>query len=219
MQLANGTPTMPRPENTLPGRAEPILEAGVTHAVNGRPLLPPYPAELEVANFGLGCFWGAEKGFWSIPGVWVTGVGYQGGTTPHPTYREVCTGNTGHAEVVRVVFDPAVVSYERLVKAFWEAHDPTQGFRQGHDVGTQYRSAIFPYTPTQLETALASRKLYQGQLSEAGFGEITTEIREAPRFYFAEAYHQQYLVKVPDGYCPDHGTGIACPVGLGLPAV
>jgi peptide-methionine (S)-S-oxide reductase len=219
MQLANGTPTMPRPENTLPGRAEPILEAGVTHAVNGRPLLPPYPAELEVANFGLGCFWGAEKGFWSISGVWVTGVGYQGGTTPHPTYREVCTGNTGHAEVVRVVFDPAVVSYERLLKAFWEAHDPTQGFRQGRDVGTQYRSAIFTYTPTQLETALASRKLYQGQLSEAGFGEITTEIREAPRFYFAEAYHQQYLVKVPDGYCPDHGTGIACPVGLGLPAV
>jgi peptide-methionine (S)-S-oxide reductase len=214
MQSPFRKPSMPRPDEALPGRDEPILQAGITHAVNGRPLLPPYPEELEVADFAMGCFWGAEKGYWSIPGVWVTGVGYQGGTTRHPTYEEVCTGNTGHAEVVRVVFDPAVVSYERLLKTFWESHDPTQGFRQGNDVGTQYRSVIFTYTAAQLRAALESRDLYQANLLKAGFGEITTEIRHAPKFYFAEAYHQQYLVKNPRGYCPDHATGVACPVGL-----
>ena len=179
--------------------------------MNGRSLTPPYPDGFEVADFALGCFWGAEKAFWSVPGVWVTAVGYQGGSTPNPTYREACTGQTGHAEAVRVVFDPAVVTYEQLLKVFWEDHDPTQGFRQGNDVGTQYRSAIFTHGPTQLATALASRDMYQQELSKAGFGSITTEIREAPEFYFAEDYHQQYLDKNPNGYCPNHRTGVKLP--------
>jgi peptide-methionine (S)-S-oxide reductase len=217
MQLSFRKPSMPRPEETLPGRPEPILTAG-TNAVSGRSLLPPYPDGLEIADFGMGCYWGAEKGFWSIPGVWVTAVGFQGGTTPNATYREVCSGKAGHAEVVRVVFDPAIVSYESLLKHFWESHDPTQGFRQGNDVGTQYRSAIFTHGPAQLAAALASRDAYAPELSRAGFGEITTEIREATEFYFAEDYHQQYLVKNPGGYCPDHGTGVACPIGLGVTA-
>ncbi len=217
MQLSFRKPSMPRPEETLPGRPEPILAAG-THAVSDRSLLPPYPDGLEIADFGMGCYWGAEKGFWSIPGVWVTAVGFQGGTTPNATYREVCTGMAGHAEVVRVVFDPAVVSYEMLLKHFWESHDPTQGFRQGNDVGTQYRSAIFTHGPDQLAAALASRDAYAPALSKAGFGEITTEIREATEFYFAEEYHQQYLVKVPDGYDCANGTGVACPIGLGVEA-
>jgi peptide-methionine (S)-S-oxide reductase len=159
----------------------------------------------------MGCFWGAEKVFWSIPGVWVTAVGYQGGTTPNATYQEACSGDTGHAETVRVVFDPAVVSYERLLQLFWEDHDPTQGYRQGNDVGTQYRSAIFAHGKAQLAAALASRDMYQASLTKAGYGEITTEIREAPAFYFAEEYHQQYLSKVPNGYCPNRRTGVTLP--------
>jgi peptide-methionine (S)-S-oxide reductase len=217
MQFLFRQPVMPRPEEILPGRPDPIGELP-NHAVSGRSLTPPYPDGYRVADVALGCFWGAEKAFWSIPGVWVTAVGYQGGETPNPTYREACTGRTGHAESVRVVYDPAQVSYEELLRIFWEHHDPTQGFRQGNDVGTQYRSAIFTHGEDQLAAALASRDAYQAELSKAGFGAITTEIREAPQFYFAEDYHQQYLVKVPDGYCPDHGTGVSCPVGLGVKA-
>jgi len=217
MQFLFRKPTMPDGDELLPGRAEPIVDPGV-HFVNGRSLLPPYPDGFEVADFGMGCFWGAEKAFWSIPGVWVTAVGYQGGGTPNPTYREACTGHTGHAEVVRVVFDPSAVSYERLLRTFWESHDPTQGFRQGNDVGTQYRSAIYAHGPAQLAAAIAARDLYAGELAKAGFAQITTEIREAPAFYFAEGYHQQYLAKNPQGYCPDHSTGVACPIGLGIEA-
>ena len=172
---------------------------------------PAVSAGSEVAVLGGGCFWGAEKAFWSIPGVWVTAVGYQGGGTPNPTYREACTGKTGHAESVRVVFDPKVVSYEQLLGVFWEHHDPTQGFRQGNDVGTQYRSAIFTHGPAQLAAATASRARYQTELEKAGYGAVTTEIREAPEFYFAEDDHQQYLVKVPNGYCPNHSTGVKLP--------
>ena len=208
---------MPAPGDALPGRpdATPVPER---HAVNGARLRPPYPEGSQVAMFALGCFWGAEKGFWQIPGVIVTAVGYAGGYTPNPTYEEVCTGMTGHAESVRVVFDPSIVSYGALLKAFWESHDPTQGNRQGNDVGTQYRSAIFTYGDDQRREAAASRDAYQRELAKAGHGPITTEIGEAPAFYFAEDYHQQYLQKVPNGYCPDHGTGVACPAGLGVPA-
>ncbi len=203
-------PSMPRESELLPGRPDPIVHPA-PHAINGRSLTPPYPDGFEIADFALGCFWGAEKVFWSIPGVWVTAVGYQGGTTPNPTYREACTGHTGHAEAVRVVFDPKVVSYEQLLKLFWEDHDPTQGYRQGNDVGTQYRSAIYTHGPAQLATAIASRDMYQEGLTKAGYGAITTEIREAPEFYFAEDYHQQYLDKVPNGYCPNHRTGVELP--------
>jgi peptide-methionine (S)-S-oxide reductase len=198
---------MPESGDILPGRAEPLPTAE-THAVNGHPLKGPYPAGSEIADFAFGCFWGAEKVFWQIPGVIVTAVGYQGGTTPNPTYKEVCTGRTGHAESVRVVYDPSRVSYEELLKAFWEDHDPTQGFRQGNDVGTQYRSAIYTHSDAQLAMAHASRDMYQAELSKAGYGEITTEIRPAPEFFFAEDYHQQYLDKVPNGYCPVHATGV-----------
>ena len=213
------SPPMPRPSEILPGRAEPIA-VPPPHFVSGRPLIEPYPDGLEVAEFALGCFWGEEKTFWGVPGVWVTAVGYQGGTTPNPTYREVCTGKTGHAESVRVVYDPAKASYERLLKVFWEAHDPTQGMRQGNDLGTQYRSAIFARSDAQRDAALASRDAYQAELSAAGFGPITTEVvgPPAPSFYFAEDYHQQYLAKNPNSYCPDHSTGVACPVGLGVRA-
>ena len=203
-------PSMPREAELLPGRPDPIVKPA-PHAINGRSLTPPYPDGFEIADFALGCFWGAEKVFWSVPGVWVTAVGYQGGTTPNPTYREACTGHTGHAEAVRVVFDPKVVSYEQLLKLFWEDHDPTQGYRQGNDVGTQYRSAIYTHGPAQLATAIASRDMYQQGLTKAGYGAITTEIREAPEFYFAEDYHQQYLDKVPNGYCPNHRTGVKLP--------
>jgi peptide-methionine (S)-S-oxide reductase len=181
------------------------------HFVSGRPLTGPYPAGVAIADIAMGCFWGAEKEFWSTPGVWVTAVGYQGGTTPNPTYREACTGKTGHAEAVRIVFDPAVVSYERLLRTFWESHDPTQGYRQGNDVGTQYRSAIYAHGADQLAAAKASRAMYEGELAKAGYGAITTEIREAPEFYFAEDYHQQYLAKDPKGYCPVHSTGVRLP--------
>jgi peptide-methionine (S)-S-oxide reductase len=168
--------------------------------------------------FALGCFWGAEKDFWQTPGVWVTAVGYAGGFTPNPTYSEVCTGQTGHAEVVRVVYDPQKISYDQLLKVFWEHHDPTQGMRQGNDVGTQYRSAIYAYDEGQKSAAVASRDTYQERLSTAGYGEITTEVADAPEFYFAEDYHQQYLAKNPNGYCPDHSTGVSCPIGLGVAA-
>jgi len=215
----NRAPAMPTPEFALPGRHEPILQPGAHH-VNGRPLAGPHPDGFEVAEFALGCFWGAEKGFWQLPGVWVTAVGYQGGYTPNATYREACSGKTGHAEAVRVVFDPSKVTYEELLKHFWEAHDPTQGMRQGNDLGTQYRSAIFPLTPEQRRAAIASRDVYQTRLTASGFGPITTEIAgpPPPAFYFAEDYHQQYLSKNPAGYCPDHGTGVACPIGLAVPS-
>ena len=201
---------VPSPDQALPGRPTPI-PTSERHVVNGASLKGPYPEGSQIADFGMGCFWGAEKVFWSVPGVIVTAVGYQGGTTPNPTYEESCTGRTGHAEVVRVVYDPAVVSYEHLLSLFWEDHDPTQGMRQGNDVGTEYRSAIFTHSPEQLATALASREMFATELSKAGYGEITTEIREAPEFYFAEDYHQQYLAKNPRGYCPNHRTGVTLP--------
>ncbi|MGZ6260916.1 MAG: peptide-methionine (S)-S-oxide reductase MsrA [Candidatus Limnocylindrales bacterium] len=210
-------PTMPSAAEALPGRPEP-LPTPPPHVVNGRSLTPPYPEGLEIADFALGCFWGEEKLFWQVPGVWVTAVGYAGGFTLNPTYSEVCTGQTGHAETVRVVFDPKLVSYEQLLKHFWEAHDPTQGMRQGNDIGTQYRSAIFTHSDAQQTAAGASRKAYQERLSASGFGQIATEIVPAGPFYFAEDYHQQYLAKNPQGYCPDHSTGVACPIGVGVSA-
>ncbi len=217
MWFATHKPEMPRPGDALPGRGQPISDPP-PHVVSGRPIMSPYPDGLEVAEFALGCFWGEERMFWQTPGVWVTAVGYQGGLTPNPTYREVCTGRTGHAESVRVVFDPARVTYDQLLKVFWEAHDPTQGMRQGNDIGTQYRSAIFARTDEQLRAAEASRDAYQARLTAAGYGPITTEIVPAPPFYFAEDYHQQYLAKNPQGYCPDHSTGVSCPIGLAVPA-
>jgi peptide-methionine (S)-S-oxide reductase len=203
--------TMPAPHEALPGRAEkmPVPEK---HFVNGRPLTPPFPAGMEQAQFGLGCFWGAEKYFWQMPGVYVTAVGYAGGHTPNPTYREVCSGMTGHNEVVLVVYDPKQVSYEKLLKLFWEAHDPTQGMRQGNDVGTQYRSGIYVYNEAQKQAAQASLARYQEELKQAGFPPITTEILDAPEFYYAEDYHQQYLAKNPRGYCGHGGTGVTCPI-------
>jgi peptide-methionine (S)-S-oxide reductase len=206
---------MPTAGEALPGRpqAMPVPEA---HFVNGHRLSPPFPAGLELALFGMGCFWGAEQLFWKLPGVWSTSVGYAGGFTPNPTYPEVCTGNTGHTEVVRVVFDPARISYGELLKAFWENHDPTQGMRQGGDVGTQYRSAIYALGDEQLETARASRAAYQRALESAGHrAAITTDVAPAPEFFYAEGYHQQYLAKNPDGYCGLGGTGVSCPGGLG----
>jgi peptide-methionine (S)-S-oxide reductase len=202
-------------EEALPGRSEPMLVPS-RHEVLDAPLRPPYPEGTEVAEFALGCFWGAEKMFWQIPGVVSTSVGYEGGFTPNPTYEEVCSGRTGHAETVRVVFDPSRVTYPELLKAFWEAHDPTQGMRQGNDTGSQYRSAIFYRTPQQKAEAEESRASYAKRLAGAGYGEITTEITPASEFYFAEDYHQQYLSagKNPYGYCPDHGTGVSCPVGI-----
>lgn len=205
--------SMIRPEDALPGHPDPI-PVPARHAVLDAPLAPPYPEGLEVADFALGCFWGAERKFWQTPGVFTTAVGYQGGYTVNPTYEEACSGRTGHAEAVRVVFDPAKVSYEELLRLFWESHDPTQGMRQGNDVGTQYRSAIYYHSPEQRKAAEGAREAYQRVLKEAGYGEITTEIAEAGPFYFAEDYHQQYLHKVPNGYCGIGGTGVACPVGL-----
>jgi peptide-methionine (S)-S-oxide reductase len=205
--------TMPTPAEALPGRSTPVLDPR-PHAVLGTPIMGPYPDGLEIAEFALGCFWGEEKTYWQEPGVWTTAVGYQGGYTPHATYREVCTGRTGHAESVRVVFDPTKTTYERLLQVFWESHDPTQGMRQGNDRGTQYRSAIFVRTESQRAAAEASRAMFQERLTDAGYGAITTEIvgPPAPEFYFAEDYHQQYLVKNPNGYCPVHATGVTLPV-------
>ena len=201
----------PKPGQALPGRGAPIPTAE-THFVSGRPLKGPYPEGTEKALFGLGCFWGAERKFWQVPGVIVTAVGYAGGSTPNPTYEEVCGGLTGHTEVVLVVFDPQKTTYDALLKIFWESHDPTQGMRQGNDVGTQYRSAIYAYSPEQQRAAEASREHFQARLAAAGYGAITTEIRDAPPFYFAEDYHQQYLAKNPFGYCGLGGTGVSCPV-------
>jgi peptide-methionine (S)-S-oxide reductase len=205
--------TIPSKADALPGRAErmPVAEK---HFVNKNRLIEPFPAGLQRALFGMGCFWGAEKKFWSLPGVYATAVGYAGGATPNATYREVCTGMTGHNEVVLVVFDPAVVSYEQLLKVFWENHDPTQGMRQGNDVGTQYRSGIYYYDEAQKRAAESTRDAFQAQLSAAGYGKITTEILAAHEFYYAEDYHQQYLAKNPDGYCGLGGTGVSCPVGV-----
>jgi peptide-methionine (S)-S-oxide reductase len=202
---------MPAPDQALPGRDVPIPTAD-THFVNGHSLHGPYPGGLETAMFGLGCFWGAERVFWETGGVYVTAVGYAGGYTPNPTYREVCSGMTGHNEVVLVIFDPQRIGYEELLKIFWEAHDPTQGMRQGNDVGTQYRSGIYTYSAQQQQLAEASRQRYQSALAAARRGGISTEIIGAPEFYFAEDYHQQYLAKNPGGYCGLGGTGIACPV-------
>ncbi len=202
----------------LPGRPEPIPTAE-THFLSGLPLKSPVPAGMAEAVFGMGCFWGVERKFWQVPeGVWLTMVGYAGGYTPNPTYEEVCSGRTGHTEAVRVIFDPSVISYAMRLKLCWENHDPTQGMRQGNDSGTQYRSAIYTYGPEQAEAARASATAYQGALSAAGRGRITTEILPAPPFYFAEAYHQQYLAKNPAGYCGVGGTGVSCPIGTGVGA-
>jgi peptide-methionine (S)-S-oxide reductase len=205
---------IPTATEALPGRPTPI-PASQTHVVNARPIAGPYPADLERAIFGLGCFWGAERAFWTKPGVWVTAVGYAGGLTPNPTYEEVCSGMTGHNEVVLVVHDPPVISFEALVGHFFESHDPTQGMRQGNDVGTQYRSGIYCTTPQQRERAESAKLRYGTVLAKAGYGPITTEIVEAGPFYFAEDYHQQYLARNPGGYCGLGGTGVSCPVGTG----
>ena len=202
---------MPSADDALPGRDTPMEVAGA-HFVNGRPLEPPFPSNMEQAVFGLGCFWGAERLFWTQPGVYTTAVGYAGGHTPNPTYQEVCSGRTGHNEVVLVVFDPAVIAYTRLLALFWEGHDPTQGMRQGNDVGTQYRSGIYTFSVEQQRAAEASRDDYREALAAAGYGPITTEILPAPQFYYAEDYHQQYLAKNPRGYCGHGGTGVRCAV-------
>ena len=202
------------PADALPGRPDPLPGIPEVHWVNGNRIQPPFPDGMELAQFGLGCFWGAERKFWSLPGVWSTAVGYSGGHTPNPTYEEVCSGRTGHTEAVLVVYDPEQVSYEELLRVFWESHDPTQGMRQGNDVGTQYRSAVYTYTPAQREAFEHSRAMYQARLSASGFGEITTELADAPPFFYAEDYHQQYLAKNPMGYCGLGGTGVSCPVGL-----
>jgi peptide-methionine (S)-S-oxide reductase len=206
---------IPAREQALPGRSEemPVPEA---HYVNGNPLKPPFEEGLQTAMFGLGCFWGGEKAFWEADGVYTTAVGYAGGYTPNPTYQEVCGGQTGHTEVVLVVFDPKVTTYEKLLKIFWEEHDPTQGMRQGADIGTQYRSSIYTYGEEQKKAALASQEVYHEVLSAAGYGPITTEIGDAPAFYYAEDYHQQYLAKNPGGYCGHGGTGVSCPTGLSV---
>jgi peptide-methionine (S)-S-oxide reductase len=203
--------------NTIPGRAQ-KMPVPDKHFVNGNAIVPPFPQGMEQAVFGLGCFWGAEKLFWNIPGVYSTAVGYAGGETKNPTYEEVCSGLTNHTEAVLVVFDPKKVGYEKLLKAFWEGHDPTQGMRQGNDSGTQYRSAVFAYGDEQLKKALLSRDAFQTALKDKGYGSITTEIRSAPEFYYAEDYHQQYLGKNPNGYCGLGGTGVSCPVGVPVKA-
>jgi peptide-methionine (S)-S-oxide reductase len=207
MALSGRKSTMPAPEAALPGRNAP-LKVPETHFVNGHRIVPPFPAGMQEALFAMGCFWGAERLFWQLPGVYSTAVGYAGGFTPNPTYQEVCTGGTGHAEVVRVIYDPKQISYEQLLKVFWESHDPTQGMRQGNDVGTQYRSAIYATTPEQRAAAESSLRDYQASLARAGRGRITTEIRDAPVFFYAEDYHQQYLAKNPDGYCGIGGCGV-----------
>ncbi|XP_054910399.1 mitochondrial peptide methionine sulfoxide reductase isoform X2 [Poeciliopsis prolifica] len=204
---------MPTPETALPGRADSI-KVSAKHDVNGNRTIPPFPEETQMVMFGMGCFWGAERKFWSQKGVYSTQVGYSGGYTPNATYEEVCTGRTGHTEVVRVVYHPEKISFNSLLKVFWESHNPTQGMRQGNDVGTTYRSAIYAYTQEQLDEALASKDQYQKVLTEEGFGSITTEITEAKPFYYAEDYHQQYLSKNPHGYCGLGGTGVTCPIGL-----
>jgi peptide-methionine (S)-S-oxide reductase len=207
--------SMPTPETALPGRAA-VMPVPATHYVNGNPLRGPFPAHLHQAMFGMGCFWGVERKFWQLPGVFTTAAGYAAGLTPNPTYQEVCSGRTGHNEVVLVVFDPAEVSYEQLLGVFWEGHDPTQGMRQGNDMGTQYRSGIYTFGDAQAALAVASRDAFQRALYKAGHGLITTEILPAPAFYYAEDYHQQYLAKNPNGYCGVGGTGVSCPASLAL---
>lgn len=204
---------LPRPEDALPGRSQPLV-VSERHAIHSHRMTPPFPEDLELALFGMGCFWGAERRFWTLDGVYSTMVGYAGGYTPNPSYEEVCTGLTGHTEVVRVVFDPHIMSYSALLKIFWESHDPTQGMRQGNDTGTQYRSAIYTHDSAQQTAAESSRFAYQQALHAAGHGPVTTEIQSAPPFYYAEDYHQQYLAKNPGGYCGLNGIGVACPVGL-----
>jgi peptide-methionine (S)-S-oxide reductase len=208
------TLTVPTLAEALPGRSE-RMPVHAAHTVLGHPLAGPFQDGIELAQFGMGCFWGAEKLFWKVPGVYTTAVGYAGGATPNPTYREVCTGMTGHTEVVLVAFDPRTISYDALLKLFWENHDPTQGMQQGNDVGTQYRSAIYTYSPEQRAAAEASRNTFAAELAKAGLGAITTEILDAPTFYYAEEYHQQYLDKNPNGYCGLGGTGVSCPIGVG----
>ena len=217
MWMTSKKAAMPSREQALPGRRA-AMPVPALHELNGAPLKPPFPAGLEQAVFGLGCFWGAERKFWQTPGVYTTAVGYAGGYTPNPTYEEVCSGRTGHAEAVLVVFDPKKISYEQLLKLFWESHDPTQGMRQGNDVGTQYRSAIYTNSDEQRRAAEASRDAYQRALSARGYGAITTEIKPATEFYYAEDYHQQYLAKNPMGYCGLGGTGVSCPTGLTVAA-
>jgi len=207
--------TLPTVREALPGRSE-KMPVPSTHYVNGHPLQPPFPTSMETAMFGLGCFWGAERKFWQLEGVYTTAVGYAAGITPNPTYQEVCTGMTGHNEVVLVVYDPSVISYEQLLKVFWESHNPTQGMRQGNDTGTQYRSGIYTYSPQQRQLAEKSRSMYQEALNQAGYSQITTEILDAPEFYYAEVYHQQYLAKNPGGYCGLGGTKVECPIALDL---
>ncbi|WP_204137798.1 peptide-methionine (S)-S-oxide reductase MsrA [Halomicronema sp. CCY15110] len=206
---------LPSPDEALPGRSE-SMPVPDQHYVNGNPLKPPFPAGMETAVFGMGCFWGAERKFWETDGVYTTAVGYAAGHTPNPTYREVCSGRTGHNEVVLVVYDPSVISYEGILKIFWENHNPTQGMRQGNDTGTQYRSGIYTYSDEQSKLAEASRDAYQQRLKQEGYDKITTEILAAPEFYYAEDYHQQYLAKNPGGYCGMGGTGVACPTGLSV---
>jgi peptide-methionine (S)-S-oxide reductase len=213
MWMSSSKAKLPPPDAALPGRAT-RMPVAKRHFVSGAPLEPPFPAGLQVATFGMGCFWGAERKFWETPGVFSTAVGYAGGYTPNPTYREVCSGQTAHAEVVQAVFDPRVVTYDDLLKIFWENHDPTQGMRQGNDAGTQYRSAIYAHGDEQLAVAKASRDAYARALAAEGHGAVTTEIAPAPEFYFAEDDHQQYLAKNPDGYCGIGGTGVSCPVGV-----
>jgi peptide-methionine (S)-S-oxide reductase len=209
-----GKPTrIPTPAEALPGRPD-KMGIAEPHYVSGHSIVPPYPRNTQLAVFGMGCFWGAERKFWTQPGVWTTAVGYAAGFTPNPTYREVCSGATGHNEVVLVVFEPGRISYRELLSIFWESHNPTQGMRQGNDVGTQYRSGIYCTSPEQLATAHESKTAYQRELTSAGYGAITTEILEAPEFYYAEDYHQQYLAKNPNGYCGLGGTGVSCPVGV-----
>jgi peptide-methionine (S)-S-oxide reductase len=209
MGLFRKSPALPTADEALSGRSE-AVEVPAKHFVNGNPLAPPFPPEMELAMFGMGCFWGAERKFWQVPGVFSTAVGYAAGPTPNPTYDEVCSGRTGHNEVVRVVYDPAEASYSVLLQVFWENHDPTQGMRQGNDVGTQYRSGIYTTSDAQREAAQASKEAFQRELAAAGYGEITTEILDAPEFYYAEGYHQQYLAKNPAGYCGLGGTGVRC---------
>ena len=215
--LFKKTLDLPAADEALPGRATPV-RTDERHVVSGNPLKGPYPDGLQTAVFAMGCFWGVERVFWNAPGVWVTAAGYAGGYTPNPTYEEVCSGRTGHTEVVLVVFDPAKTSYEQLLKLFWEGHDPTQGMRQGNDMGTQYRSAVYTYGEEQQRAAELSKAAYERELKARGFGPITTEIRPAGEFYFAEDYHQGYLAKNPGGYCGIGGTGVTCPIGVGVEA-
>jgi peptide-methionine (S)-S-oxide reductase len=213
MFFSSNKARMPSAEDALPGRTTPMRVEG-THFVTGNKFVPPFPAGMERAMFGMGCFWGAERKFWELPGVHATAVGYAGGMTPNPTYEEVCSGLTGHNEVVLVVYDPALVTYDKLLATFWENHDPTQGMQQGNDVGTQYRSGIYAFGPAQLAAAESSKKMFQAGLAKAGFGAITTEVVAAPEFFYAEDYHQQYLGKNPRGYCGLGGTGVSCPIGI-----